>query len=276
MQEFGSEWTQKKIEILEKYAKAYLQIMKSRRYFKLIYFDGFAGSGKVKTQKGPIEGAASKILSINQPIPFDVYYFVDLDESKASELEKYIDSTYPDKKTHVVAEDCNTKLKDLANFLSKPENKNYRVLAFIDPKGMQVLHEALSSFKKIKGVDLWILIPTGLGTGRLLTTKKSMLSKSWIEKLENHLGVTENEILKTFYEKEPQEDLFKKERDEKKIKNAYDTILKLYKKKLQEIWTYTSRAYEIRNSRNSLMFHFLLATDNKSAVKIADDIVNKI
>ena len=45
MNEFGGDWTKTKIEILVEYAKAYLQIMSKRTYFKLLYFDGFAGSG---------------------------------------------------------------------------------------------------------------------------------------------------------------------------------------------------------------------------------------
>lgn len=47
MNEFGGNWTKIKIEILVKYAKAYLTIMKSRTFFKLLYFDGFAGSGEI-------------------------------------------------------------------------------------------------------------------------------------------------------------------------------------------------------------------------------------
>jgi len=45
MNNFGGDWTKIKIEILVEYAKAYLVIMKDRKFFKLMYFDGFAGSG---------------------------------------------------------------------------------------------------------------------------------------------------------------------------------------------------------------------------------------
>jgi hypothetical protein len=47
MNEFGGNWTKIKIEILIEYAKAYLSIMKSRKFFKLLYFEGFAGSGEL-------------------------------------------------------------------------------------------------------------------------------------------------------------------------------------------------------------------------------------
>lgn len=50
MNEFGGNWTEKKIEILVEYAGAYLNIMNvyAKRYsWKLLYFDGFAGSGEI-------------------------------------------------------------------------------------------------------------------------------------------------------------------------------------------------------------------------------------
>ena len=51
MNNFGGDWTESKIEILVEYAKAYLTIMNiyAHRYdWKLLYFDGFAGSGSIK------------------------------------------------------------------------------------------------------------------------------------------------------------------------------------------------------------------------------------
>jgi three-Cys-motif partner protein len=73
MNKFGGDWTENKIEILVEYAKAYLTIMKvfTIKYdWKLLYFDGFAGSGFIK--KGNEEnlkmivGAASRILEIER------------------------------------------------------------------------------------------------------------------------------------------------------------------------------------------------------------------
>jgi xylan 1,4-beta-xylosidase len=47
MNQFGGDWTQIKIDIVEDYARAYLTIMRKHPYFKTIYFDGFAGSGDI-------------------------------------------------------------------------------------------------------------------------------------------------------------------------------------------------------------------------------------
>ena len=87
MNNFGGNWTYQKIRIVESYSKAYLQIMKEHPYWKLMYFDGFAGSGEI-TVKGSmnastIDGAAKTILAIDHPRMFDMYYFVELDKSKS-------------------------------------------------------------------------------------------------------------------------------------------------------------------------------------------------
>ncbi len=48
LKEFGGDWTEKKLDLLENYLKAYLRIFTSNeraRHFHRIYVDGFAGSG---------------------------------------------------------------------------------------------------------------------------------------------------------------------------------------------------------------------------------------
>lgn len=120
MNVFGGFWTNQKIEIVVEYTKVYLEIMKSRRYWKLLYFDGFAGSGKISKEEHPggkeiIEGVAKRILAINEPRSFDNYYFVEKRKRAVHELREIIDSEFPSKKliSSVVTGDCNEKLKDI-------------------------------------------------------------------------------------------------------------------------------------------------------------------
>lgn len=135
MNKFGGDWTTQKIDIITSYAKAYLTVMKDRKYFKLIYFDGFAGSGEITSENEQnIEGAALRILSIKEPRTFDIYYFVELDKRFANNLEKTIKEKFPETNSFVVSEDCNVKLSSLTQYLKKPENKYHKVLAFMTRK----------------------------------------------------------------------------------------------------------------------------------------------
>ncbi len=171
MNTFGGDWTKAKIEILVEYAKAYLTIMKDKMYFRLMYFDGFAGSGFiVKDKKVDVEitiGAARRIIEISKPRSFDSYYFVENDADNFAHLEKNTKIAFPGKKIHTVCEDCNKKIIDLANYLRDPKNKNVRTLAYIDPCGMQVEWRSIENLRGLP-VDMWILVPTGLGVTRLL------------------------------------------------------------------------------------------------------------
>lgn len=141
---FGGSWTELKINILETYAKQFLKVFKNKPNQKLLYFDGFAGSGDIEVEGDneqethTIEGAAIKILKIDSPRAFNMYYFVEKKKSLADSLEQKIKSQFPEKEFFVQAKDCNVKLKDLAKFLRSEKGDKYIVLGFIDPKGMQL------------------------------------------------------------------------------------------------------------------------------------------
>jgi three-Cys-motif partner protein len=273
MNQFGGNWTQQKIEIVASYAKAYLTVMKDRPYFKLLYFDGFAGSGDIFKEEEYdyeiIEGTAMRILEIDNPRPFDMYYFVEKDETNKKQLEENINKRFPSKKPHVVCEDCNKKLIDLADFLKK--NNNYKVLAFIDPYGMSVNWASLEALKGL-GVDLWILVPTGMGVNRLLKND-GKISNAWLEKLEKFMGMNSENILKYFYKEKTELTLFGEQTIIQKEKDTIDIAAKLYKSRLNEVFEFVSEPFVMKNSTNSIMYHFMMATNNKTAIKIANDVI---
>ena len=190
MNQFGGDWTKAKIEILVEYAKAYLHIMKDRKFFKLLYFDGFAGSGFIiddkKVGNDITVGATKRIIEISEPRSFDIYYFVEKDSKTFIQLEENTKKAFPQKEIHAVCEDCNKKILDLANYLRDPKNKKVRTLAYIDPYGMQVEWRSIENLRGLP-IDMWILVPTGLGVNRLLT-KNGKISEAWLESSKNFLA----------------------------------------------------------------------------------------
>ncbi len=117
MNQFGGDWTKIKIEILVEYAKAYLNIMNTyaKRYnWKLLYFDGFAGSGEIvkviddkMTSYYDVDfiiGAAVRIIQIDNLISFDEYYFVEKKEKNYKELVKKTKKAFPQKKIFISKE----------------------------------------------------------------------------------------------------------------------------------------------------------------------------
>jgi three-Cys-motif partner protein len=271
MNQFGGSWTEAKMEIVVSYARAYLIIMSKQTWAKTIYFDGFAGSGLIGSEKTDElkKGTALRILDITDPRPFDIYYFVELDEDYKRTLEVNIGENHFGKNVHVVKEDCNIKLIKMAMFLAK--NKNHRALAFIDPYGMTVNWKSIESLKGL-GVDLWILVPTGLGVNRLLK-KDGEISAAWLKKLEAFLGLSNQEILEYFYKKKTVSTLFGEETYVEKEKNAIVKIGELYRSRLNSIFKYVSESFIMRNANNAIMYHFMMATNNSSALRIANDVI---
>lgn len=274
MNNFGGDWTKIKIEILVEYAKAYLTIMNKYNY-KLMYFDGFAGSGViVKDKKTGIDitvGAAKRIVEINSPCTFDRYYFVEKDENNIKLLEENTKEAYPNRNIHVIKEDCNKKLIDMANYLRDPANTKFRTLAYIDPCGMQVEWRSIESLRGLP-LDMWILVPTGLGVNRLLK-KDGQISDGWYQRLELFLGLSKEDIDKRFYKKSPS--LFEDIEIVNKEKDAIESSAKLYQERLNEIFEFVSKPYELKNSSNSVMYHLFLTSNNATAEKIGNDIVKK-
>lgn len=271
---WGGGWTLEKIQIFLKYLKAYLQIMKAQ-CFELIYFDGFAGSGKIELNseyESLIESVALQVLAIDEPKPFDIYYLVELDEKKAKQLKVKAVQKFPRKKVHVVAQDCNNKLVSLSKYLT--DNKYSRALAFIDPFGMQIKWASLETFKDL-GCDMWILVPTGVAVNRMLTNDGD-IKDSWKGKLEDFFGLPQEEIMKRFYQTKTDLTLFGEVSHGQKMENSIQKIIDLYRGRLESIWKFVSEPFPMHNRTGSIMYHFILASQNKAGKKIADEIISKM
>jgi three-Cys-motif partner protein len=294
---FGGDWTDQKMKIVVDYARAYLKIMANQDFYT-IYFDGFAGSGFIideddaskKTGTGiiPFEGfvdgemgseigdkekmkigTALQILDINEPKAFDLYYFVELNEKYKHALELQISERYPGRNARVVRHDCNNKLVDLSNYLK--ENRKRRALVFVDPYGMEVHWASIEALKGL-GVDLWILVPTGVGANRLLKVD-GKISDKWYSALEIFLGLPRIEIDKRFYHTQTIPTLFGDQTSTAKVVEAVEKLGILYSERLKEIFKYVSNPFVMKNSKDSTMYHFMMATNNKNGHKIANDVI---
>lgn len=273
MNQFGGSWTDQKMKIVVDYAKAYLTIMAKYTRLKTIYFDGFAGSGIIKDEDGADvkKGTALQIMDIINPKPFDMYYFVEKNEQYKNMLEEQIKEYYPDrlKSAHVIRDDCNNKLRAMAKFMTI--NTTYRALAFVDPYGMDVDWASIECLKGL-GIDLWILVPTGVGANRLLKVNGE-ISEGWYKALETFLGLSRTEIDKRFYRRTTVPTLFGDETAVTKEKYAIQKLGDLYAERLNEIFKHVSKPFLMKNSMNSIMYHFMMATNNDAGVKIANDVI---
>ena len=298
---WGGKWTEEKLDAFEKYVKAYLTIMNAYRDaygWKLLYFDGFAGSGtrseeeevqevekainlfgqEVTTEDLNVyQGAAERVVKIEgeKMRSFDYYYFVDNSEDNCNALKERL-AKYPTSgKRHHINRDANDAVKMLASTLRK--YSNCKALAFLDPFGMQIEWASIEALKDLS-VDLWILVPTGVIINRLLERKINQeKGLAHAEKLKVFFGMPEKEILDFFYTEKQEPTLFGEEETViTKAENSIRKIAQLYVKRLRDVFPYvTDDPMVLYNNHKVPIFHLLFAAKNKTAMKIAQDIINR-
>ena len=121
---------------------------------------------------------------------------------------------------------------------------------------------------------MWILVPSGIGMNRLLK-KNGDIRDAWLNKLEISLGMSRVEIKKYFYKSKTVQTLFGEETFVNKEANAIQKAGQLYKQRLNEIFKYVSQPMELKNSTGSIMYHFMMASNNAAAFSIANDVIKK-
>ena len=293
---WGGTWTEKKLDAFEKYVNAYLIIMnvhRKRNGWKLIYFDGFAGSGSRiqdtkddkeddlifelfndnilnKEELAPYKGAAERVVSLKQN-GFDYYYFVDKDEQSLIKLREKLLHYKTEDQLKFRPKDANLVLTEMASFMTV--NKNFKALVLLDPFGMQLNWDSIKRLGST-GTDLWILIPTGVIVNRLLDRKGEL---SHIEKLTSFFGRDEQYLRDFFYKKRTEQSLFGENTIVEKVKEPITKIAELYIEQLKTVFEHvTSEPLVLYNSRNTPIFHFAFASHNDTAVKIANQIIGKM
>lgn len=279
-QKFGGDWTAKKLNIFTSYLDAYLIALQNQK-FKKIYIDAFAGTGEIETSDGEayLAGSAKRALSAEKR--FDYYYFIESDESKASELEHMIDTEFPHLKrfTTVYRGDANEKLGKIINDIDWRFNRG---LLFLDPYATQVDWATLERVAGTKSIDVWYLFPFS-ALNRMLP--KNGKYGSWENTIDRLLG--DNGWRTEFYKKDPQVSLFDLglidggEDEDRVIKDASLEHIKEYIiSRLKTTFPCVSNNPRIfKNSKESTMFLFCFAISNESvaaqrlALRIAEHIL---
>lgn len=166
-----------------------------------------------------------------------------------------------------IVKDVNEGINKLSLHLDSKKS----ALVFLDPFGMDIQWNTISLLKG-KRVDLWILIPTGVAINRLLDREGELRH---LDKLEECLGLSETEIKREFYLEREEFNLFNgKIKSLEKISDSISHITKLYIKQLKTIWNFvTDEPLVLINSKNVPIYHFVFASNNQTALKIASGII---
>lgn len=179
---FGGKWSIKKLECVEGYLEAYLQVMSYQEWARLWYIDAFSGDGYQRlkcesTDEGSLalfdlerdcasqllNGSAIRAIRMSQEREkaglraFEHFAFLELDHVKMQSLKEVISEEYPSqlKKCRFFLGDVNVTLPQL---LSELDWSHDRAVTFADPWATQLKWGTIAAFKSTCS-DVWLLFP---------------------------------------------------------------------------------------------------------------------
>ena len=270
--EFGGHWTERKLQIVRSYMKAYTQALKNQN-FRLIYIDAFAGTGKREAgddqeysdllfdlrsdDKGLLDGSA-RIALQNQP-PFDEYVFAEKIKRNAAQLQS-LKREFSDTLIEIIQDDANAAIPKILKSYNWRRNRG---LLFLDPYGAQLEWATLEKIARTESIDIWYLFPSGIAVNRMLS-KTGDIPESWARRLDLLIGTEDwrTASYKTVAAK--QTDLFEKETEETREKTAnIQSIEAYFLHRLSTIFPFVGeRAVPIRASNGSQMYSLCFAVSN--------------
>jgi len=270
MQEFGSVWTEAKLNAVEKYLGFYTTALKNHG-FKLCYIDAFAGSGSIKIKGGDeIEGSAIRAIKY----PFDRFYFFEEDQLVIETLKQKISLIPEHKDVEFRNADCNSFLMEIDKINWAKEH--WRGVIFIDPYAMDLEWACLHQVSKTKVFDVWYLFPFMAINRNLYKNGKIPLANK--RKISLILGTDDWE--KIIYSDSPQLSFFDGNNYQKtSVDNIKNYILARLK---QTFPTVSDQAVLLRNDRNSPQFLLCFAGSNPSSqskmlsLRAADYILSRL
>ena len=270
--EFGGQWTQEKLMILEKYLDAYTTVLKNKR-FNLVYIDAFAGTGQVIIKGNDtdedkfINGSAQIAINIENR-PFDEYIFVEKYFERCQKLE-ILTRKNPNKRIQIKNEDANLFLQNLE--LNWSENRG---VLFFDPFATEVEWKTIKKIASFKALDTWILFPTS-AIARMLPRNRepNEISPQLANSLTRIYG---DESWNNLYQPSKQISLFNFE--QKVRKEGTDGLIDIYKSKLSKLFKdrFLEESRTLKNSKGGPLFEFMFCAGNFKGIPIAKKIAKHI
>lgn len=288
-------WARDKLDRLGKYLNAYTVIMKDQKWCAgFHYIDAFAGPGEHWIRQANVDQrrqvqqalldvssfgnkqeeqqrfvAGSPRVALELQFPFTNYIFVEHAPERIASLEKLKAEFGASRQIHIRQEDCTKYLRNKIAGNPKLNWKFNRALVFLDPFGMQVRWETIKALADTKAIEIFLNFPVGMAIQRLLPRRPDKFSESQRRRLDYYFGSPD--WMTVLYKS--RRTLFGDDAQDK-IDDSGVALLNWYRGRLRDIFAHVSKAALIRNTRGGHLYYLLLASHNRTGVKIADDILS--
>jgi three-Cys-motif partner protein len=256
-------WSELKLEILTKYAKAYTTILRQNRLHP-IYIDGFAGAGQhiSRNTKELIPGSPLNALKIEPA--FEEFYLVDLKEERVENLRQLTESRG---NVNIYSGDSNKVL--LAEVFPKIRYEEYkRALCVLDPYGLHLNWEVLKAAADSKVIEIFLNFPVMDMNMNVLLWQPEAATAGHITRMNNFWG--DDSWRRVAYKDEMT--LF----GPKEEKQPNEVIAAAFRNRLKEVagFKYVPEPAPMRNSTGAVVYYLYFAAQQPTAANIVTDILN--
>lgn len=261
------EWSQLKLEIIEKYGAAYTAAFEGEPRLKKYYIDGFSGAGAhVAKRTGElIDGSPVRALRVSPP--FDGFHFIDMNPEKTSYLQKLCEGR---SNVQIHTEDSNAYLT--RELLPTIQYRNYnRALCLLDPYGLHMDWEVMRLAGQSKAVDMFLNFPVMDMNRNAIWHQPEKVPQDGIERMNRFWGDASWRTVA--YAEAKQANLFGPVME----KQPNEVIVAAFMKRLKEVagFRFVAEPLPMRNSTNAVVYYLFFACKHPVAEKIITAIFNR-
>lgn len=268
------EWSEVKLEIIRKYARAYSLILATRENPRLyhVYVDAFAGAGiNIARRSGkPIAGSPLNALMVNPP--FREYHFIDKNRKKVARLRE-LAQVQPTTgiEVYVYEGNCNEIL--LREIFPRIRYEYYRRgLCFLDPYGLDVDWTVIQEAARTRAFDLFINVPIMDMNRNVLWGDPSGVPQEQVDRMNRFWG--DETWRQVAYRPKRQLNLFGEPGVEKR---SLDEIAGAFRERLRRVagFQFVPQPVPLKNTKHNPLFYLFFAAHVPVAEKIVTAIFNK-
>ena len=257
-------WSEVKLDIIRKYAKAYTTVLSKKAGLSFSYVDGFAGMGVHVAKETGDYVAGSPMNALKITPPFSEYFLVDLDGDKVDQL-RGLPQVRGRSNVHVIHGDCNRVL--LEEVFPRVRYKDYRRgLCLLDPYGLHLDWEVIRTAGKMGSIEIFLNFPIMDMNRNALWHRPEKASAAGIARLTAFWG--DDSWRDAAYRKEAT--LF----GDQDVKLGNHEVVNAFRKRLHDVAGFQQvlEPMPMRNSNNAVVYYLFFASQKSVASKIVKDI----
>lgn len=258
-------WSEVKLDILQKYAKAYSRILSKQPRLRHVYIDAFAGPGlHISKASGEfIKGSPTIALEIEPE--FSQYHLIDLDADKTASLQELAgghDNVF------IYNGDCNRILME--TIIPQIKYEEYkRALCILDPYGLHLNWEVIQAAGRAGTFDIFLNFPIADMNRNVLRHDSNKVAEDQRLRMDAFWG--DRSWRDCCYSKRP--GLF----GEMEEKNRNDQVAESFRQRLLKVagFEHVPRPLAMKNSTNATVYYLFFAARKAVAGHIVKEIFDK-